>query len=217
MRTSSTPKTLSNSLTKPSTPASEEDVRRRLRVWLDPAFETHEEVVVRHALFRRRRLRVDVLAIPRDPAMSDIAIAFETKSDRVWDTALWGQVLKQASDYVLSTVEPELRGHAGKRVMATFVYPCPHWRGRGESEEGGTCLEGKEKLLAGMGHFAGYHRVGMASAEQSSNHGRYLTLRLGVDVWNSWRGWHGHARNVLVGKRQLGSQSFPILDELKTL
>lgn len=44
---------------------------------------------------------------------------------------------------------------------------------------------------------------------------RPLVLTVGNEVWVSSRGWRTDARNILAGKRQLGSQRFNILDELK--
>lgn len=197
--------------------ADEVKVRALLRRLLDPAFETFEEVPVRHALFRRRRLRADVLAIPRDPAYSDIAVAFETKSAREWDIPSLSQALKQASDYVLSTVEPDTPAHAGKRVMATFIFPGLEFKGEGVI----AALEDpvaayKAAFYAGLVHMASYHRVGQARLGMAYGQ-RALSLLLPGEVWLSTRGWRANARNLLVGKRQLGSQRFPILEELKGL
>lgn len=194
----------------------ETQIRAHLRAMLEPAFETFEEVEVRHALFRRRRMRVDLLAIPRDPTLSDIALAFETKGDRVWDIPLWAQALKQASDYVLATVEPKLSNHSGKRVMATFVYPAPQWVL--EMNENIHSETPKSSFLSGMAHMAGYHRVGMARYCASYGRQTALTLSIGPnEVWLSTRGWRAQARHLLAGKRQIGSQRFPILDELANL
>jgi len=96
---------------------------------LQSDFTVYREVEVRHALFRRRSLRVDVLAVPVDPALSDIAVAFEVKGYAVWDSDTLARCLKQAGDYVLSSVEARSKDastHNGKRVMATFVYPPLH-------------------------------------------------------------------------------------------
>lgn len=187
-------------------------VRARLCAILGPAFELFPETLVRHALFRGRRLRVDLLAIPRDLAFSDIALAFETKGEREWDIPSWAQALKQASDYVLATVEPDLPAHVGKRVMATFVFPAPPWA---SGDKAGDAS--KASFLSGMAHMSGYHRVGMVS---SAIYGRRRLNRLTLgfnEVWVESRGWRANARDMLSGKRQIGSQRFPILDELARL
>ena len=192
----------------------EVQTRAHLRAMLESAFETFEEVDVRHALFRKRRLRVDVLAIPRDPGLSDLALAFETKGDRDWLIPTYAEALKQASDYVLARVEPKLAAHAGKPVMATFIYPAP----RKVMEPHPHRIEPDKKIffLSGMAHMAGYHRVGTARME-TLKRGPALVLSVNEEIWNSHRGWRTNARNVLAGKRQLGSQRFPILEELATL
>lgn len=189
---------------------NETEVRAYLRQQLDKDFELHEEVCVRHSLFKRRRLRLDLLAIPRDPRLSDIALAFETKPDREWDIPLWSEALKQASDYVLATVEPDLKAHAGKRVMAVFVYPSPL---EGLADAHHYIEDPRLSFYAGMLHMAGYSRVGIAKISSAY---REIPLCLLVPnvVWISSRGWRANARDILVGKRQLGSQRFPILEEL---
>lgn len=199
---------LSNSL--------ERILRDRLRQRLEAAFETFEEVPVRHALFRHRRLRADVLAIPRDERFSDIALAFETKGDPDWDKPRWARALKQASDYVLATVEPEVAAHAGKRVMATFVFPAPPWV-TGDALDGRGPVDGRAAFLSGMAQMAAFHRVGMAKFSPELQ-GRPLILSFGPnEVWLSTTGWRSAARDLLVGRRQIGSQRFAILDELRRL
>lgn len=193
---------------------SEADVRAHLAAVLARDFETFEEVEVRHALFRRRMLRIDVLAIPRDPVLTDLALAFETKGDRRWLIPEWAQALKQASDYVLATIEPKLAAHAGKRVMAAFVYPAPRWQSHGAPPSAGVTHE--EMFLSGMGHMASYQRVGTARIVEGRR-GPELVLKAGEELWTSTRGWRSNARNVLAGKRQIGSQRFPILEELRGL
>ncbi|RUP13899.1 MAG: hypothetical protein EKK43_14470 [Methylobacterium sp.] len=192
----------------------ERQTRAELRRMLDPDFETYEEVDVRHALFRKRRLRVDLLAIPRDPLLSDLALAFETKGERDWLIPTYAEALKQASDYVLARVEPKLAEHAGKPVMATFIYPAP----RKVMEPNPRRVEADRKIffLSGMAHMAGYHRVGTAQMENLKR-GQALVLSVNEEIWNSQRGWRTNARNVLAGKRQVGSQRFPILEEIQTL
>ncbi|MGX9981103.1 hypothetical protein [Methylobacterium fujisawaense] len=192
----------------------ERQTRAQLRQMLDPDFETYEEVDVRHALFRKRRLRVDLLAIPRDPLLSDLALAFETKGERDWLIPTYAEALKQASDYVLARVEPKLAEHAGKPVMATFIYPAP----RKVMEPNPRRVEADRKIffLSGMAHMAGYHRVGTARMENLKR-GQALVLSVNEEIWNSQRGWRTNARNVLAGKRQVGSQRFPILEEIQTL
>lgn len=190
---------------------TEEENRNELERWLAPAFHTYREVCLRHALFTRRTLRVDLLAIPKDENFSDITLAFEVKGHEEWDIPNLAHALKQASDYVLGvvTADPAVPyEHVGKRVMATIVWPMWHARGLGENRSH------RDGILEGMRHMAGYHRVGAAYVTDAYKE-RPLVLTVGNEVWVSSRGWRSDARNILAGKRQLGSQRFNILDELK--
>jgi hypothetical protein len=95
--------------------------------------------------------------------------------------------------------------------MAVFVWPAPKWV---------ICaLRGgvEDAFLSGMAHMAGYHRVGMARKSEDPRHPG-IDLTFGPnDVWGTKRGWRVHAYNMLVGKRQIGTQRFSILDELEAM
>lgn len=197
-------------MSEPQPQETELQIRNRLRGLICDDFDVFEEVNLSHSLFRHRLLRADLVAIPRDPKMSDIAIAFETKKDQDWDIPSWGAALKQASDYVLATIHkdrPQIAPHAGKRVMAVFMFPCA------SRQNWGACDDVREAALSGMSHLAASFRVGVA---RSVNYGRVERIALMVpnEVWVAGRGWRSDARNILVGKRQIGSQRFPILEEL---
>lgn len=181
-----------------SAEAENVDVLRRV---LNADFELFGEVSVRHALFRRRTLRVDLLGIPKAPELSDIALAFEVKGHSEWDIPRLAKCLKQASDYVLATIEPAvgMELHAGKRVMAVFIYPSP---------------SPADQFHLGMVHMASYHRVGTVGVGEQYRERPHI-LHCGEELWLTSRGWRANARNVLAGKRQIGSQRFSILDELK--
>lgn len=192
---------------------SEQENLEILKRHLAKGFDTWCEVPLRHALFRRRTLRVDLIAFPRDPRFSDIALAFEVKGHEQWDGPRYAKALKQASDYVLATVDtgivpPE---HNGKRVMGVFLWP-----GKPEPELDDPYPEYERGRFYGMAHLAGYFRVGTASYTDRRGTPVFC-LRLGEQLWFEDRGWRASARNVLVGKRQIGSQRFPILDELEAM
>lgn len=189
----------------------EADNCNELRGLLAADFDTFVEVPVRHALFRRRSLRIDLLAIPKADHLRDIALGFEVKGHDEWNIPSLAHCLKQASDYVLATVEPELPEHVGKRVMAVFVYPAPDKVNVTFDDVNPTAA-----FYSGMVHMAGYYRVGSAKIS-SGYREKPLTLSCPDEVWVSSRGWRSNARNILVGKRQIGSQRFPILEELSKL
>lgn len=185
---------------------TEDEARDDLERLLARCFWTYREVNLRHALFRRRTLRADLIAIPKDQNMEDIAIAFECKRDQDWSDGPLGPALKQAADYVLATIEDPIvmPRFKGVPVMGSFLYEAPAC----------NCNEGpsvKAIACSGMMHMAGLLRVGGA---RPGRKGR-LTLSFGATVVWDERGWWANARNVLVGKRQIGSQRFPILDELR--
>ena len=185
---------------------------RELEAWLLPAFETFREVPLRHALFTHRTLRIDLIGIPKDDRFCDIALGFEVKGHDEWDIPSLARCLKQASDYVLGIIQPGFapRDHDGKRVMAVFIYPPPSTCGMREGSRGGR------DFLLGMAHIAGYHRVGTAGVAAGYHGYREVPFvsSCGEEHWTSSKGWWQNARNVLVGKRQIGSQRFSILNEL---
>lgn len=192
--------------------ADEERNCRELEKWLAPGFETWREVTLRHVLFRRRRLRIDVLAVPREEPYRQIALGFEVKGEKAWDTPTMAKFLKQATDYVLGTVEPGVAPpeHNGKHVMAVFTYPEIPFKYEGHS--GAGWCDGE---VYGMRHLASYLRVGSIITVKGRR--PYRALYLGEELWSPNRGWRGNARNVLIGKRQIGSQKFPILEELEAM
>lgn len=190
---------------------TEQENKMLLASLIKSDFELFSEVWVRHPLFRNRRMRVDIVAVPRDEAMADIAFAFELKKDVDALDVSWAKHLKQGADYVLSTIEPDatrpiLTKHFGKRVMATFMFPG------GPSNTWHYSSDPKDAWLAGMSHMASTFRVG--TVQYSGYNGNPIALYCPNEVWVSGRGWRHDARNILVGKRQIGSQRFSILDEL---
>lgn len=195
----------------PSSGNVEEDKRRsHLAGLLAPDFEVFEEVWVRHALFRHRVLRADIIAIPKDGRFSHCAIGFEVKGYDEWDIPSLAKSLKQASDYVLATVEPNQAAevHCGKRVMATFIYPAP------EAESIFQMTDPKQAFWAGMIQSAGAHRVGAANVANTYKEKPLVLAVSRSEIWLSSRGWRADALNLLSGKRQIGSQKFDILTEL---
>jgi len=181
-----------------------------LRMILAAGFDTFLEVPVRHALFTRRTLRIDLLAIPKHAPMNDIALGFEIKGCEEWDIPSMARCLKQAGDYVLATVEPAaaLHEHVGKRIMAVFIYPGPEVASNVRPSD-----DPQVAFLGGMIHMAGHHRVGSVRVATQYRE-QPNALFCPNQVWSQSRGWRSDARNILVGRRQIGSQRFPILDEL---
>lgn len=184
----------------------EKPVRIELASYLESGFDVYEEVWLRHALFRERRLRCDLLAIPHDPDMADIILAFEVKYiEDKWDSAFFCKAVNQASDYIYATIEPNLPEHAGKRVLAAFVFP---WAGCRNS--------GGDNLLRGIARMAGYHRVGIG-VRPGDGWRKNFMLECNADIWCGPNRWFVQARHILAGKRQIGSTKFSILEELEKL
>ena len=98
--------------------------------------------------------------------------------------------------------------------MAAFIYPPPTY------EPLPWCGVEEARLLRGMAHLALYLRVGMVKMVPTAwprPRGHVLGLTMGEELWTEDRGWRVNARNILAGKRQIGSQRFPILDELAAM
>lgn len=182
-----------------------------LEKMLERDFEVYREVPVRHVLFKHRRLRVDIIAVPRCDEMKDIVIGFEVKSGREWDAPFLAKTIKQASDYVLSTIEGEgpSRALAGRHLMAVFIWPAPT---PDRSANDGQAFH--EGIAYGLMHLGSYFRVGTARMQLMKG-GYKLALSIANEVWVQDRGWCAQARHILIGKRQIGSQRYSIVDELK--
>ena len=188
---------------------SEDEMRSELKLLLRDHFHLFEEVTVEHALFRRRRLRCDLVAIPRDDDFADLTIAFETKplrSDCVDSTNYQVDAVRQAQDYVLSRIvddRVDLEGLRGRRILACHLYPTPPH---------------EDTYLRGMMALAGTNRVGrvVCGANENNRATRLSSLWAAGCFWERGK-FTPHARGILAGKRKIGSQKFSILDELSAL
>ena len=177
---------------------TEEQMTARLIGIIGADFRIAREVWIRPAL-HRNRMRVDVLAVPKAPDLSDLAVAFEVKAEQDWTIPELAKALKQAQDYVGGTIEvgQGLGVYEGKAICAAFVFPgLPPGLDMKPSS--------KDAFLGGMAHLASYSRVG--SAYFAEGRGSPLVLRCPDRIWEERRGWFAAARPVLAGKRQAGSQ-----------
>ena len=95
-------------------PASEADRLIDLEDLLARDFKTYREVKIAHHSYSGR---IDLLAIPKLPALSNVALAFEVKADG-FDVE---RALKQCADYVGGRVIGT--PHRNKRIAACFLYP----------------------------------------------------------------------------------------------
>lgn len=184
---------------------SELDNLNALEGAIFPGFVGYREVPVRHALFTKHLLRVDLLGVPRDPAFSDLLVGFEVKRHKQdkWSEQALAKTVKQASDYCLATVEPDrddIEFLRGRRVLAAFIWPAPL----------------NNDAFRRMFQVASYFRVGAARIDYRKRDQR-LEMRLGQVIWSTANEWSGVARTTLAGKRQIGSQRFNVLDELQAL
>lgn len=204
--------------------ANEDRNREGLKTALSEHFSVYEEVNVRHAFFNID-MRIDLIAVPAPGAPFLLPIGFETKGHEQWDIPLLAKCLKQASDYVLSTISPQPslpQSLFGKRVMAVFIYPSPIFRPNAGPEVGspsdlsGNSVSAKDSFFRGMIHMAGYSRVGSCFYDPQYK-GSPLVLRCPNEVWIGSKGWRSDALNILSGKRQIGSQKVDILDQLARL
>ena len=204
---------------------NEPEARLFLEEELSDQFEIYSEGSVRHATFSHVNIRPDYVIVPKDREFRDLALAIEVKSMSMQTTPVVAKALKQASDYVLSRINHDPRrkdginNHANKPIVACFLFPAPEWhtedslRGVNDAEE--IYKTGDQIFLSGMTHFAGYLRVGRALVSTRYRE-RTFVLSFGPnEVWVSSRGWRSNARNMLVGKRQIGSTRKDLADLLE--
>ena len=199
---------------------TEKLLRRQLIEHLKKDFLCVEEVSVRPALFPRHVVRADVVALPINPEhkLFDSPIAFEVKNvDEIdiYDLSNWSKAIKQASDYVYATIEPDkrLQDFAGRRIIASFVFPAPpfQWSANGTDDPDGF----RKIRTSSAFHLASYFKVGAAQFSRTGNQKESLTLYMGRgEVWTQNKGWSGTATNHLSNKRKLGSQNINVLAEL---
>ena len=181
----------------------EKATRRELIEALQPEFTCFEEVHLRPALFPRRVIRCDVLAIPVEFEFSGMTFAFEVKNPNdPADTSFWKRAIRQAADYVYATIDPRpgLERLVGRRVSSAFVYPYLLPTGINEG------------AVRSYFELASYFRVGRVSREPQGQ--RRLHMWMGNQIWRTDRGFTPMARGALTGKRQLGSGKIDLLAEL---
>ncbi|NQV22276.1 MAG: hypothetical protein HQ511_12755 [Rhodospirillales bacterium] len=181
----------------------ESDAQADLEILLSTDFHLAGNVEIESAAFTGRRLRPDLVAIPRDKSYSDFLIGFEVKAGCPNKTGDYASHLKQAADYVLGEiVDARLFGENKERffartIQAAFLFP---------SYDETYFDSRKEKLLRlyGMHQLSAKFKVGRATFVNGA-----LALIMGAGanpVWIQGRGWRPHARGLVRGKRQIGSQ-----------
>ncbi len=202
---------------------NERQLRAELMDGLSVGFECWEHIPLRHAIFQKRVLTADVVAIPREPEYCGLTFAFEVKnppalegSEKTYDASYWASAIHQASDYVYATLEPrpEQIFLKGRRISSAFVFPTTWLSGlemrRAEPEQHDALMRSYGAFELGV-----HYRVGKARWDTyQGGRARRLDLWLGGDVWRSDVGFKPHALGILKGKRRIGSQKLDILKEL---
>lgn len=199
----------------------EKEYRAELIGALGSAFECFEEVPLEHPLFRGRKVRADLVAIPVDPRLSGYALAFEVKRpDRTWDYSKWSGAIRQASDYVYGRIAPAgpARAFAGRRIAAAFMFPSPPLNTEGRlTDTGPFVFPASSVMVSGLFHMALHFRVGSAYWETIGRE-RNFCLTFGPNpVWDTRRGLRTQGINLIAGSRTLGSQRIDWKAELDGL
>ncbi len=192
--------------------------RKALIAALGDQFECFEEVPLQHAIFTRRHIRADIIAVPKDERLSSYAFAFEVKlPDRSWDYSRWSNALRQASDYIYGAITPDgpARRYAGRRISAAFMYPSPPLDPEGRLPDKGPYVRPDTSVMVtGVFHMGLHLRVGRAYWEHHKN-GQRFRLSLGPNpVWCSQQGFRDQGLNLVAGKRALGSGRIDVSAEL---
>jgi hypothetical protein len=149
-----------------------------------------DEVTLSSNQISEKRLRVDLLAVPKDG--SGRVLGFEVKRG-FYRMSEYAQAIKQAADYRLGWItDPRLPRLENHRISASFVFP--RWNGGHDNpQEYGAQAPGMEILSH---HF----RVGVAQYEEGS-----IALLINDQMLWSSGSWSGNAAGVLGGKERIGS------------
>lgn len=201
------------------------DIEKARRAELIDALGDHficfEEVKLRHALMSKHCVRADVVAIPIEETFWGFAIAFEVKepSYKRRNAAQWIQSLRQASDYVYASIEPEKRndnlaGHIGRRIAGAFVFPAPAFGGREIVTPETELAQDERVFMAGAMQLGLHFRIGGAGWEQTGIGPRFRLMFGLNEVWRSDCGFCHSGPGLLSGKRTLGSQKVDVMTEL---
>ena len=170
---------------------------------LEPWFDVWEEVRVETPL---GKLRVDVVAIPRETSDLREAIGFEVKSPvSELNFQDWAKVFKQAADYVGSiTIDKRL---PDVKISSVFVYPSPPYvpypppAHMSEDYSGGWFRQEQLLQYAGVIHLAQHFRVGHARWS-SSRADSVFQLAMGPNpIWNQQHGWFKSGKDLLASRR----------------
>lgn len=192
----------------------EKEQRKELIAALGGYFTCYEEVRLQPAIFPRRTLKCDVLAIPTHPQLANAALAFEVKrpeAKAMLDATYWTRAIKQAADYLYATVlpHPSIERLAGRCVTAAVIYPGPAELADGIGQDT------ESQVLVGAFEVANHFRVGRASWKSSGNKPRgYLSIHMGRPLWRSTTGFKEAAITQLCGKRPFGTQQVDLLADL---
>ena len=174
---------------------------------LNSEFECFQEVWLRPILQSEKRVRADVVAVPRSEDLSNIIIAFEVKEPRQEQNFVkWTKAFRQAYDYVDAVVDDPVRAPpiAGLRVACAFVYPSPSYQPPGSTNVTSRFLRpGHEAAMAGVIHLALQFRVGIANIDEKSR----LILSFGPNtIWQERLGFLNFNMGLVTGTRPLGSR-----------
>lgn len=196
----------------------EKEQRAALIAALGNEFDCFEEVALQHALFGRRTVRADIVAVPRDERLASYAFAFEVKQpNTTWDYSAWAHAIRQATDYIYAPILPlgPAAKFAGRRISAAFMFPAPGIDPEGRRPDKGPYVRPDTSVMVtGLFHLALHLRVGRAHWEQD-RHGSRFCLSFGPNpVWCSGKGFRDQGLNLVAGKRTLGSQRIDIRKEL---
>ena len=170
-------------------PTSEADRLIELERFLAPDFTTFREVKIAHHSYTGR---IDLLAVPKLPALRNVALAFEVKADG-FDIE---RALKQCADYVGGRVVGT--PHRNKRIAACFLYPADDDR----------YFQLIAQWRVGRGHIRrdGYEIVDdgeMGNRDNPLTRPAFrLELAIGLEtIWDT-RGWHATVANRMLLRRR---------------
>jgi hypothetical protein len=188
--------------------------RKELIGYISNSFYCYEEVTLLHSVFTKRKVRCDVLAIPKDSRYAGLTFAFEVKLDVVdRPDEDWRKAIHQAMDYIYAVVDDgKFSGLNGRRVTSAFIFPgnlqhvLPHQD---------TAMAVERGIIWGGLLVAAHFRVGQATVESFANRSTRFALKFGTNpAWRSDKGFTDQADGLLIGKRQIGSRKVDVWQDL---
>ena len=176
---------------------AEKPLRDEIRDIMQNDFLVFEEVCI-NSLLHEKKLRADLIIIPKDDRFTEQTFAIEVKNPRPdWQPKHWSYVAKQAFDYIGGKLEESIDILKNRKIDASFIFPSPDYHCPGGNYD--------QHIIQGILQLAAQFRIGRATRAVDSVCGSF-TLSIGAnDIWTPKSGWTSQAVYLLKNKIRHGS------------